>query len=90
MLEHCRQERKAGRKGIKAILIYPMNALATDQASRLAKEILTRPGLSDITAGLYVGDQPSELSTTVRALDESGTRSSRIGIGCGRSRPTSC
>ena len=70
VLEHCRQERKAGRKGIKAILIYPMNALATDQASRLAKEILTRPGLSDITAGLYVGDQPSELSTTVRALDE--------------------
>ena len=56
VLEHCRQERKAGRKGIKAILIYPMNALATDQAGRLAKEILTRPGLSDITAGLYVGD----------------------------------
>ncbi len=47
-----------------------MNALATDQAGRLAKEILTRPGLSDITAGLYVGDQPSELSTTVRQLDE--------------------
>ena len=70
VLEHCRQERKAGRRGIKAILIYPMNALATDQASRLAKDILTRPGLSDITAGLYVGDQPSELSTTVRALDE--------------------
>jgi DEAD/DEAH box helicase domain-containing protein len=47
-----------------------MNALATDQASRLANEILTRPGLSDITAGLYVGDEPSELSTTVRALDD--------------------
>jgi DEAD/DEAH box helicase domain-containing protein len=70
VLEHCRQERKAGRRGIKAILIYPMNALATDQANRLAKEILTRPGLGDITAGLYVGDEPSELSTTVRALDE--------------------
>jgi DEAD/DEAH box helicase domain-containing protein len=70
VLEHCRLERKAGRRGIKAILIYPMNALATDQAGRLAKEILTRPGLSDITAGLYVGDQPSELSTTVRQLDE--------------------
>ena len=69
VLEHCRLERKAGRRGIKAILIYPMNALATDQASRLAKEILTRPGLDDITAGLYVGDQPSELSTTVRQLD---------------------
>ena len=70
VLEHCRQERNAGRRGIKAILIYPMNALATDQASRLAKEILTRPGLADITAGLYVGDEPSELSTTVRQLDD--------------------
>jgi DEAD/DEAH box helicase domain-containing protein len=70
VLEHCRQERLAGRRGIKAILIYPMNALATDQASRLAKEILTRPGLSAITAGLYVGDEPGEVSTTVRALDE--------------------
>ena len=32
ILEHCRQE--IGNPGVKAILIYPMNALATDQALR--------------------------------------------------------
>lgn len=70
VLEHCRQQRAAGKRGIKAILIYPMNALATDQASRLAKEILTRPAFAGISAGLYVGDEPGEKSTTVRQLDD--------------------
>jgi len=69
VLEHCRQMRAAGRRGIKAILIYPMNALATDQANRVAKEIVTRKALSGITAGLYVGDVASEKSTSVRHLD---------------------
>jgi DEAD/DEAH box helicase domain-containing protein len=66
VLEHCRQMRAAGRRGIKAILIYPMNALATDQANRLAKEIVTHKALSGITAGLYVGDESDDKSTTVR------------------------
>lgn len=70
VLEHCRQQRAAGKRGIKAILIYPMNALATDQASRLAREILTRPAFAGISAGLYVGDEPGEKSTTVRQLDD--------------------
>ncbi len=70
VLEHCRQQRAAGKLGIKAILIYPMNALATDQASRLAKEILTRPAFAGISAGLYVGDEPGEKSTSVRQLDD--------------------
>lgn len=65
VLEHCRQMRKAGRRGIKAILIYPMNALATDQANRLAKEIVSRPELAGITAGLYVGGESEDASTTV-------------------------
>src|SRR5690606_15886512 len=33
VLEHARQARAAGRRGIKAILLYPMNALASDQAN---------------------------------------------------------
>jgi DEAD/DEAH box helicase domain-containing protein len=70
VLEHCRQQRAAGKRGIKAILIYPMNALATDQAGRLAKEILTREAFAGISAGLYVGDEPGERSTTVRRLDD--------------------
>ena len=69
VLEHCRQMRQAGRRGIKAILVYPMNALATDQANRLAKEILTRPAFAGITAGLYVGEEAEEPSTTVRHVE---------------------
>ena len=34
ILDHCYRHR--GEPGIKAVLIYPMNALATDQAGRLA------------------------------------------------------
>ncbi|MEB3309527.1 MAG: DEAD/DEAH box helicase [Snowella sp.] len=56
ILEHCRQQQK--QKGIKAILIYPMNALATDQAKRIAQLIDKHSSLrGKITAGLYVGDQ---------------------------------
>ncbi len=56
LLEHCRQQ--VGTPGIKAILIYPMNALATDQAKRIAGLIHGTPALQgNVTAGLYVGDQ---------------------------------
>jgi len=72
VLDHCRRQRRLGRRGIKAVLIYPMNALATDQAQRLAKEIVTRPAFAGLTAGLYVGEDPVEPSTTVRRLDGGG------------------
>ena len=35
ILDHCR--RHAGEEGVKAILVYPMNALAFDQARRIAQ-----------------------------------------------------
>ncbi|MHB8973983.1 MAG: DEAD/DEAH box helicase [Pirellulaceae bacterium] len=31
VLDHCLRARKHGQKGIKAIILYPMNALAADQ-----------------------------------------------------------
>jgi len=52
LLDHC--QRNSG-KGIKAIVIYPMNALATDQAKRFAKTIHSQPGLKGLRVGLYVG-----------------------------------
>lgn len=66
VLEHCRAMRAAGRRGVKAIFIYPMNALTTDQAGRVAREIVRRDALSHITAGLFVGDDTEEKSTAVR------------------------
>ena len=70
ILEHCRQQRERRQPGIKAIILYPMNALATDQASRLAREIVQKPALQGIRAGLYVGDTPDQLSRTVQQLPD--------------------
>lgn len=70
VLEHCRLQRAVGRPGIKAIILYPMNALATDQATRLAREIVKTPALQYIRAGLYVGDTPDQLSKTVQQLPD--------------------
>ena len=68
ILEHCRQQQ--GELGIKAILIYPMNALATDQAKRIAELIHNTPSLrGKITAGLYIGDQ-DETPTSVMGSDK--------------------
>ncbi|KOG81736.1 MULTISPECIES: DEAD/DEAH box helicase, partial [Streptomyces] len=64
ILDHCRREREAGRDGVKAILLYPMNALATDQAHRIGERLGdpkdTRLREAGVTAGLYIGDRPSQ------------------------------
>ncbi|MBV6622635.1 MAG: DEAD/DEAH box helicase [Rivularia sp. (in: Bacteria)] len=59
ILDHCYQHES--ESGIKALLIYPMNALATDQAKRLASLIYNNPNLrGKITAGLFVGESERE------------------------------
>ena len=52
---HCNQfERQVG---VKVIIMYPMNALASDQAKRLAETIWNDPRLKGkVTAGLFVGE----------------------------------
>jgi len=70
ILEHCRQARANGERGIKAIILYPMNALATDQASRFAKDILIHPELNNIRAGLYVGEKPDQTYKTVTQISD--------------------
>ncbi|WBB80435.1 DEAD/DEAH box helicase [Micromonospora sp. WMMD882] len=55
VLDHCRRRKRRGAGGVKAILLYPMNALATDQTQRI-NELLTDPALAGVTAGLYIGD----------------------------------
>ena len=55
VLDHCRTQ--AGTPGVKAIVIYPMNALASDQARRIAGIVDRTPSLRGrVTAGLYVGE----------------------------------
>lgn len=58
VLNYCLQMRKQGVGGIKAILIYPMNALATDQARRIARIVDANEALrAHVSAGLYVGQK---------------------------------
>ncbi|MEU6196729.1 DEAD/DEAH box helicase [Streptomyces sp. NPDC047061] len=56
VLDHCRRARAAGKAGIKAVLLYPMNALAGDQAGRLGDQFENDKRLDDVTAGLYIGE----------------------------------
>src|SRR5699024_7185724 len=54
ILDYCAS--KAGQQGIKAIFIYPMNALANDQAERIAKNIYQNEATrGKVRAGLYIG-----------------------------------
>lgn len=57
VLDHCQRERANGHHGVKAVFLYPMNALATDQAQRI-NELLTQTGMEQVTAALYIGDTP--------------------------------
>ena len=56
IMDHCLRE--VGQPGIKAVILYPMNALAADQARRLAKLIWDDDRLKNrVTAGMYVGQE---------------------------------
>ncbi|MGO4749787.1 DEAD/DEAH box helicase, partial [Streptomyces sp. 2MCAF27] len=62
VLDHCRRAKAVGKPGIKAILLYPMNALAGDQADRLG-DLLEDARLREVTAGLYIGEASSRGAT---------------------------
>ena len=57
ILDHAARARARGENGIKAIVLYPMSALITDQARRIAEWLYDEPALRDATAGVYVGGQ---------------------------------
>lgn len=61
ILDYCMA---SGAKGIKAILIYPMNALASDQSRRLAKLLskINKGRKRPIRAGTYTGDSREPVS----------------------------
>ena len=68
ILEYCHRHR--GERGIKALIIYPMNALATDQAKRIAELIYGSDELrGNVTVGMYVGGQEH---TPARTMSEHG------------------
>lgn len=71
ILQYCYKQRRLGNTGIKAILVYPMNALAADQAKRIAKLIHDSPELrNNVTAGMYVGKTATDEHETSTAMSE--------------------
>ena len=55
LLDHCRRHR--GQRGVKALVLYPMNALANDQARRIAQLVHRHADeLGGLRVGLYTGD----------------------------------
>ena len=56
ILDHVLRARAEGVTGIKALILYPMNALAADQAGRLARLITSDAALARVRAALYTGD----------------------------------
>lgn len=75
ILEYCYQHRD--ERGIKALIIYPMNALATDQAKRIAKLIYQSPELrGNVSAGMYVGGfekSPSRMMSETTIITDRDT-----------------
>lgn len=75
ILEYCYRHR--GEPGIKAIIIYPMNALATDQARRLAELIDSNENLrANVRAGMFVGDveeAPSRVMSSHKIITDRET-----------------
>jgi len=57
ILDHVLRARREGVTGTKALILYPMNALANDQAGRLAHLITSDPRLAGVTAGVYTGEE---------------------------------
>ena len=55
VLDHCSRANSEGLGGIKALVIYPMNALAADQARRFAQVIAQTPAFKGLRVGLFVG-----------------------------------
>jgi len=69
ILDHVLRARREGVTGTKALILYPMNALANDQAARLTKLFTTHADLAAMTAALYTGQAgPTRTAVTPDGL----------------------
>lgn len=85
LLDHCARARASalaagqgsGSGGIKALVIYPMNALATDQARRFAEVIAGTPAFKGLRVGLFVGGQSGQGSLGQMTMSATGVITDR-------------
>lgn len=72
VLDGILQRKRSGIKGVQAVFLYPMNALANDQLERLRR--MLRGSRCDISFALYTGD--SDVSS--QALREAPAEAERL------------
>ncbi|MBX0301094.1 DEAD/DEAH box helicase [Cryobacterium sp. 1639] len=63
ILDHVLRAKREGQSGIKALILYPMNALANDQARRITELLTQNDELRGIRAALYTGQSGAERSS---------------------------
>ena len=56
ILDHVIRAKAAGDTGVKAVILYPMNALANDQSRRLSEMIRGYDALKGVRAAIYTGE----------------------------------
>lgn len=67
ILDHVIRAKAAGDIGVKALILYPMNALANDQSRRLAELIRGHDALKGVRAAIYTGETAGRSRTRVTA-----------------------
>ncbi len=67
ILDHVLRANAAGDTGLKAIILYPMNALANDQARRLTDLIRGHEALTGVRAAVFTGETAGVPRTRVTA-----------------------
>jgi len=76
-----KEKKKNHRACLKAIFLYPMNALVNDQLRELRELIHTKAGgkiLIDITFGRYTGDTPYDCEDFDRKQQENSNKGNKI------------
>ncbi|NMQ26322.1 DEAD/DEAH box helicase [Candidatus Accumulibacter phosphatis] len=81
LLDHCaranRQGDEADTSGVKALVIYPMNALAADQARRFAQVIAETTAFKGLRVGLFVGGRSGKDGRGLMAMTASSVITDR-------------
>ena len=70
LVDHCVWARRQGQPGIKALVLYPMNALVADQERRLAG-FLADPvvAAARVRGGVWIGQDPTASATRVQTSE---------------------
>ena len=68
MIDDILREGELSRPGVRAILVYPLNALANDQMHRIARLLFQDLGNPGITLGRYTGQVASSATREEEAI----------------------